>query len=110
METTVGRHSRTFLRLLFVLLVITVSAERRLGELKFDWSGAERIENDEAPEADEILKRLILLDDTVLPSVPPVAVAFVAGFLSPEPCSLCLFVGRPSNPRAPPSVLLSRVG
>lgn len=108
-DSTVRRHSRTFLRLLFLLLIFAVSAEHRLSELDFDWSGTERIENNEAPEADEIFNRLVLFDDTVLPSVPPVAIAFVADFLSPEPCSLRLFVGRPSNPRAPPPVLLSRV-
>jgi hypothetical protein len=102
MASTVRRHSRTFLRLLFVLLVLAVSAQHRLSELDFDWSGTEQIENEEAPEADAILKRLVLLDDTVLPSVPPAAGAFVAGFLSSEPCSPSLFVGRTATPPAPP--------
>ena len=115
-EAKMRRYRRPFIHL-FLALLLATAAERRLAELQFDWSRAERIENDEKPDGDEIVNRLVFVDGRVFPtvpivvgaSVPIVVLASVAGVFRPAPCSLSPSVGRPSEPRAPPRLLPSPV-
>src|SRR2546425_1073081 len=89
-EAKIRRYRRPFIHL-FLALLLATAAERRLAELQFDWSRAERIENDEKPDGDEIVNRLVFVDGRVFPtvpivvgaSVPIVVLASVAGVFRP---------------------------
>ena len=96
------RQQMPFRVLFFVLLLIT-SAERRLSELDFDRSGVERIENNEKPDGDEIANRLVFVDNPAPPRAPEIRDddRTVVALLDPHPRALVAV--RLSEPRAPPS-------
>ena len=90
-------------------LVLLMFAERRLAELDFDSTGVVRIENNEKPDGDEILNRLVFVDDTTEPIAPKVGDACHAALIPVESCPRSLITVRLSESRAPPLVLPSHV-
>jgi hypothetical protein len=59
----------------FVLLVLAVFVERRVAESDFDDDNGVVVQNDEAVEGEEILTKLLLANDVVIP-ILPAATAF----------------------------------
>ena len=88
---------------LFILLLLTVFAERRAAELDFNDDNGLVIQNGEADEGDEVLTKLLLVNDLILPIVPG------AGTLNREHPQLLVVVAqsllavRGLESRAPPS-------
>jgi hypothetical protein len=64
------RTGRLPMAVLFLLLVLNVFVEHRIAEI--DWADDDGvvIQNDEAVEGEEILNKLILANDLVMPYVP----------------------------------------
>ncbi len=85
---------------LFVSLMLIASAERRLAELHVAAVGA-AFENADDPEGDQIVKRLVILEDDTPPPMRPVKAIRRA---SPNPLPrLHATRSRPiPDPRAPP--------
>jgi len=102
-DPTTRRRQQTPFRILFFVLLLITSAERRLSELDFDRSGVERIENNEKPDGDEIANRLVFVDNTAAPRAPAIRDddRAVVALLDPHPRALVAV--RLSEPRAPPS-------
>jgi len=90
-------------------LVLLTSAERRLAYLDFNSDSGVRIENNEKPDGDEIINRLIFVDDAAEPIVPTVGETSHAAFIPVESCARSLTTVRLSESRAPPLVLPSHV-
>src|SRR6266404_7598504 len=61
---------------LLCALVFLAFAERRLAELDFDSTGVVRIENNDKPDGDEIINRLVFVDDAKEPVVSTVGARF----------------------------------
>jgi hypothetical protein len=89
--------------------VLLTFAERRLAYLDFNSDGRVRIENNEKPEGDEIINRLIFVDDAAECIVPAVGDACHAAPIPVESCTRSLITVRLSESRAPPLVLSSHV-
>jgi len=102
-DPTTRRRQQTPFRILFFVLLLVTSAERRLSELDFDRTGVERIENNEKPDGDEIANRLVYVDDTAAPLAPAIRDKHRAVFPLLEPHPRALVTVRLSEPRAPPS-------
>ena len=100
---------RKRLAVLFGVLVLLATAERRIAYLDFDSAGDVRIENNEKPDGDEIINRLIFVDDAAEPIAPTIGDACHAAFITVEPCARSLTTVRLSESRAPPLVLPSHV-
>jgi hypothetical protein len=109
MEASRRRRHRVHLAALLCGLVLLTFAERRLAELDFDSTGVVRIENNEKPDGDEILNRLVFVDDTTEPIAPTVGDACRAGLTPVESCPRSLITVRLSESRAPPLALPSHV-
>ena len=107
--STRRRRHRVPLAALLCGLVLLTFAERRLAELDFDSSGVVRIENNEKPDGDEILNRLVLVDDTTEPVAPKVGDACHAALIPVESCPRSLITVRLSESRAPPLALPSHM-
>ena len=94
------------LAVLLCVLVLLTFAERRLAELDFDSTGVVRIENNEKPDGDEIINRLIFVDKATEPRAPVVGDASHAALIPIESCPRSLITVRLSESRAPPLALL----
>ena len=108
-DTSRGRRQRIRLAILLCALVLLTSAERRLAYLDFNSAGGVRIENNEKPDGDEILNRLLLVDDTTEPVAPNVGEACHAALIPVESCPRSLIIVRLSESRAPPPALPSHM-
>jgi hypothetical protein len=84
--------------------VLLTFAERRLAYLDFNSDGGVRIENNEKPEGDEIINRLIFVDDAAECIVPAVGDACHAAPIPVESGHDAITV-RLSEPRALRSLL-----
>ena len=85
----------------FILLLSLASVERRLSEWDLGWQPDCLWENDEAVDGEEVLSRLIFVDDTALPRPPALAVGpVVAALLVTTRVDRLLF--QRYDPRAPP--------
>ena len=108
MEATCRRQQVPVAVLLCALVLLTF-AERRLAYLDFNSGGGVRIENNERPDGDEIIDRLIFVDDAAEFIVPPVGDACHAAPIPAESCPRSLITVRLSESRAPPLLLRSHV-
>ena len=103
-----GRHRQQIpFAVLLCGLVLLTFAERRLAYLDFNSDGEVRIENNEKPDGDEIINRLIFVDDAAELIVPAVGDACHAAPIPVESCTRSLIAVRLSESRAPPLVLPS---
>ncbi len=100
------RRQRMRLTVLFCALVLLTSAERRLAYLDFNSAHDVRIENNEKPDGDEIINRLIFVDNATEPRAPVVGEACHAALIPLESCPRALITARLSESRAPPLALL----
>ena len=107
MEASSCRRHRVHLAVLLCGLVLVTFAERRLAELDFDCTGVLRIENNDKPDGDEIINRLVFVDDTTEPLAPKVGDACHAALFPIESGPRSLITIRLSESRAPPLALLS---
>ena len=82
-------------------LVLLSSAERRVAYLDFQSDGKVRLENNDRPDGDEIIQRLVFVDDATQPIVPIVGGCEVALILV-DSSPRSLVVVRLSDTRAPP--------
>src|SRR5438093_11935921 len=88
-DSGLGRRSAR-IAVLLCALVLLASAERRLAYLDFDTSSDVRIENNEKPDGDEIINRLVFVGDATEPILPGVGEACRAALASLPACSLGL--------------------
>ncbi len=95
---------RVPIAVLFALLLWVVNAERRLAELDLDWQGDVLLENDEGVDGDEILTKLVFVDDVTRPVAPPLLGLVGGKIVSLIPAAVPLLVVGRSDPRAPPLV------
>jgi hypothetical protein len=109
MEGSSRRRQQVPLAVLLCALVLLTFAERRLAYLDFNSGGGVRIENNERPDGDEIIDRLIFVDDAAGFIVPAVGDACHAASIPAESCARSLITVRLSESRAPPRLLLSHV-
>ena len=109
MNSSARRRRRFHLAVLLGALVLLASAERRLAYLDFHAASDVRIENNEKPDGDEIINRLIFVDDAAEPIVPTVGEACHAAFIPVASCARSLTTVRLSESRAPPLALPSHV-
>jgi hypothetical protein len=86
-------------------LVLLSSAERRLAYLDFESGQNVRFENNDRPDGDEIIQRLVVVDDATQPIVPNADEAYFQALISIEFRPRSLIVVRLSESRAPPLVL-----
>jgi len=103
------RRGRFALGLLLCGLVLLSSAERRLAYLDFNSDHSTRVENNDRPDGDEIIKRLVFVDDSTEPIVPPAGDACCPGGISLASSARSLTTIRLSEDRAPPFVISSQV-
>ena len=96
------RRLLTPLAMLLCGLVLLSSAERRLAYLDFNSDGTVRLENNDKPDGDEILQRLVFVDDSTEPSAPAAGDVCRAAITLAESCVPSLIVVRLSESRAPP--------
>src|SRR5262249_815903 len=89
-------------------LTLLVMAERRLAYLDFDSDSSVRLENNDKPDGDEIINRLVLFDDAAEPAAPRAAHPLPVVSIPTDPCPLSLIPVQLSESRAPPHVLLAR--
>ena len=106
MQAFAWRRQKVHLALFLGGLVLLASAERRLAYLDFNTiADSLRIENNEKVDADEIINRLVFVDDATGPRVLGADDVRWAAFVPIESCSVCLIAVKLSDPRAPPSLL-----
>jgi len=109
MEASSRRSQRVPFAVVLCALVLLTFAERRLAYLDFNSDRGVRIENNDKPEGDEIINRLIFVDDAAGFIVPTVGDACHAAPIPAESCTRSLITVRLSESRAPPLVLPSHV-
>ena len=109
MEASSRRSQRVPFAVVLCALVLLTFAERRLAYLDFNSDRGVRIENNDKPEGDEIINRLIFVDDAAGFIVPTVGDACHAAPIPVESCTRSLITVRLSESRAPPLVLSSHV-
>jgi hypothetical protein len=102
MEDTRRRRQQAHLVILLCALVLLASAERRLAYLDFNTASGVRIENNDKPDGDEIIKRLVFVDDAIEPIAPRVSDACRPAVISFESSACSLTTVRLSETRAPP--------
>ncbi len=103
------RNNRGLHAVLLVGLVLLATAERRLAYLDFNAPRDVRIENNDKPDGDEILNRLVFFDDSTEPIAPNAGDVCHAAILPVESSARSLVVVRLSESRAPPLALASHV-
>ena len=89
-------------------LVLLSSAERRLAYLDFNSDGTVRLENNDKPDGDEIINRLVFFDNSTEPIMPTVGDVCHAVVVPGDSCACSLIVVRLPESRAPPLPLSSR--
>jgi hypothetical protein len=102
MDSSALRRHRVHLAVLLGVLVLLASAERRLAYLDFDSATGERFENNEKPDGNEIINRLVFVDDATEPVVPTIDDACHAAFIPADSNLVPLITVRLSESRAPP--------
>ena len=107
MEEKGRRHRRMQRVVLLCLLVLLASAERRLAYMDFDQDGHVRLENNEKPDGNEIINRLVFVDDAKEPIAPNAGDVCHALVEQANACARSLFVAGLSESRAPPLALQS---
>ncbi len=106
MNALARRRLRIHVALMLCGLVLLASAERRLAYLDFNSiADSLRIENNEKVDADEIINRLLFVDDATGPQVPDADYVHWAAFVPIDSCSLGRITVKISEPRAPPALL-----
>jgi len=103
------RRGRFGLAILLCGLVLLSSAQRRLAYLDFNSDRSARIENGEKPDGDEIINRLVFVDDATEPIVPSVGEACHDQIVPLASCARSLTTVRLSETRAPPFAVPSHV-
>ena len=109
MDSSGLRRRRVHLAVLLGVLVLLASAERRLAYLDFDSATGVLLENSEKPDGDEIINRLVFVDDTAETVVPAIGEACHAAYLPDHSNVRALIVVRLSDSRAPPFTASSLV-
>ncbi len=89
------------------LLVLLASAERRLAYLDFDADTTVQLENHDKPDGDEIINRLVFVDDAKEPIAPTAGEVCQAAVTPVDSFARPLFVAELSESRAPPLAPLS---
>ena len=97
-----SRRRRLHLAVLLCGLVLLTFTERRLAELDFNSTGVVRIENNDKPDGDEIIKRLVFVDDAIEPIAPRASDTCRPAAISLESSACSLTTVRLSETRAPP--------
>lgn len=82
-------------------------AERRLAYQDFNSDSSVRLENNDKPDGDEIINRLVLFDDAAEPATPEAGDAVQAASIPFDSCPVALITVQLSESRAPPHVLLA---
>jgi len=103
----IRRHHRLQRVLLLCLLVLLATAERRLAYLDFDVDSAVQLENQDKPDGDEIINRLVFVDDAKEPIAPTAGDICQAAAIPVDSSARSLFVAELSESRAPPLALRS---
>jgi hypothetical protein len=106
-DSSRGRRQRVHFAVLLCALVLLASAERRLAYLDFDSAAGVRFENNDRPDGNEIINRLVFVDDTTQPAVPEIGDACHAALIPVDSNLLALVTVRLSESRAPPRALPS---
>jgi len=88
-------------------LVLLTTAERRLAYLDFNSDSSVRLENNDKPDGDEIINRLVFFDTATEPIMPTVGDVCHAVVAPGDSCARSLIVVRLSESRAPPLPLSS---
>ena len=88
--------------LLLCGLVLLASTERRLADLDFNAGGGVRIENNDKPDGDEIINRLVFVDNSTEPIAPKAGDLGQAVLIPAESRIASLATTRLSESRAPP--------
>ena len=99
------RRHRVFAAWLFVLLVFMVFVEHRVADTDLDDDIGVVMQNDEAVEGEEILSKLVLANDLVVPYVPQVSALQRERPLLLGATAVSLLVVRGLESRAPPAAL-----
>jgi hypothetical protein len=107
MEETGRRRYRMQRVILLCLLVLLASAERRLAYMDLDADGHVRLENNEKPDGNEIINRLVFVDDAKEPFAPNAGDVCRALVAPANACARSFFVAELSESRAPPLALQS---
>ena len=102
-----GRRRRAYLAMLLCGLILLATAERRLAYLDFNSNSSARLENNDKLDGDEIINRLVFVDDATAPAAPDAGDAVHAAPLRLDSCPLALNTVQLSESRAPPQVLLA---
>ena len=102
MKKVIVRNRKPWV-VLFLTLLLSTALERRLAELDFNWTAVVRIENDEEPAGDEIINRLVLIDDMAAPALPVVSEANFAEIAQRAACARSLLLVHRSDSRGPPA-------
>ena len=97
------RRHRLPVAWLFVLLLLTVFVEHRVADTDLDDDVGVVVQNDEAVEGEEILSKLVLANDLVVPFVPQVAALQRERPLLLSATAVSLLVVRGLESRAPPA-------
>ena len=92
---------------LFVFLVLGVFVEHRVAESDFDDDAGVVMQNDEAVEGEEILNKLLIANDVVIPIVPEIARLDGERPVQLAATTLSLLVVRGLESRAPPALSAS---
>src|SRR5215470_3255454 len=101
------RQRRVHLAVVLCGLVLLTTVERRLAYLDFTSEQASRFENNDRPDGNEIIDRLIFVDTAVEPRAPEAGEACHAAPLPSNARPLALTTVRLSESRAPPFSALS---
>jgi hypothetical protein len=94
--------------MLFLILLCTTCAERRLSELDFNSAQVVRIESDD-PDGDEIYNRLVFFDSVEVPQAPTTWDRCDVALVQPLARAHSRLVRHLSEPRAPPPTLRSSI-
>jgi len=103
------RRHRVHLAVLLCGLTLLAMTERRLAYEDFSSDRSVRLENNDKPDGDEILNRLVFFDDAAEPAAPGAGGAVHAASIPLDSCPRALITVRLSESRAPPFSLLSHV-
>src|SRR5262249_38454625 len=103
------RRRRVHLAVLLCGLTLLAMTERRLAYEDFSSDRSVRLENNDKPDGEEILNRLVFFDDAAAPAAPRPRGAVHAASIPLDSCPPALITVRLSESRAPPFSLLSHV-
>ena len=96
------RRACTPLAWVFLFLVLAVFVEHRVAETDFDDDAGVVMQNDEAVEGEEILTKLLIANDVVIPIAPKAAAFHGEGPVLRSATGRSLLIVRGLGSRAPP--------